>query len=77
MRNIRLESFMFTREALADVRAHLKPGGVFVMYNYFRQGWIVDRLSQGLRTTFGADPLIVTLPFQEEIRPRRGAVLRS
>jgi spermidine synthase len=67
--NIRLESFMFTREALADVRAHLKPGGVFVMYNYFRQGWIVDRLSQGLRDAFQADPLIVTLPFQQEIGP--------
>jgi spermidine synthase len=67
--NIRLESFMFTREAFADVRARLKPGGVFVMYNYFRQGWIVDRLNQGLRETFGADPLVVTLPFQAEILP--------
>jgi hypothetical protein len=67
--NIRLESFMFTREAFADVRARLKPGGVFVMYNYFRQGWIVDRLNQGLREAFGADPLIVTLPYQAEIQP--------
>ncbi|HEX5069276.1 MAG TPA: hypothetical protein VFV78_03600 [Vicinamibacterales bacterium] len=67
--NIRLESFMFTREAMADARAHLKPGGVFVMYNYFRQGWIVDRLSQGLHETFQSDPIILTLPFQDEIRP--------
>lgn len=67
--NIRLESFMFTREAFADVRARLTPGGVFVMYNYFRQGWIVDRLNRGLRETFGADPLVVTLPFQAEISP--------
>lgn len=65
--NIRLESFMFTREAFADVRARLKPGGTLVMYNYFRQGWIVDRLNQGLRETFGADPLVVTLPYQREI----------
>ena len=67
--NIRLESFMFTREAMADVRARLKPGGVFAMYNYFRQGWIVERLQQGLREEFGADPLIVTLPFRNEILP--------
>jgi spermidine synthase len=67
--NIRLESFMFTREAFEDVKARLKPDGMFVMYNYFRQGWIVERLSQGLRQAFGADPLIVTLPFRNEIRP--------
>ncbi len=66
--NIRLESFMFTREAFADARARLKPGGMLVIYNYFRQGWIVDRLSHGLRETFGADPLVLTLPFQDEIR---------
>ena len=67
--NIRLESFMFTREAFADARARLKPGGLLVMYNYFRQGWIVDRLTHGLRETFQSDPLVLTLPFQEEIRP--------
>lgn len=67
--NIRLESFMFTREAFADVRSRLKPDGLFVMYNYFRQGWIVDRLSQGLHDVFRADPLIVTLPYQAEISP--------
>ena len=52
--NIRLESFLFTQEAFTDVQTHLKPGGVFVMYNLFRQGWIVDRLSQELQSTFRA-----------------------
>src|SRR5262249_57435416 len=33
--NIRLESYLFTAEAFADVKARLKPGGLFVMYNYF------------------------------------------
>lgn len=67
--NIRLESFMFTREAFADARARLKPGGMLVMYNYFRQGWIVDRLNRGLTATFQSEPLVLTLPFQREIRP--------
>jgi spermidine synthase len=67
--NIRLESFMFTREAFADARARLKPGGLLVMYNYFRQGWIVDRLTHGLRETFLSDPLVLTLPYQDEILP--------
>ena len=43
--NIRLESYLFTTEAFADIQKRLRPGGVFVMYNYFRQGWIVSRLN--------------------------------
>ncbi len=67
--NIRLESFMFTRESFADVKRHLKPGGVFVISNYFRQGWIVARLQQALRDTFGNDPLVLTLPYSARIDP--------
>jgi len=67
--DIRLESYLFTREALADVRRHLKPGGIFVMYNYFREGWIVARLDQELKETFGTDPLILTFPYRPIIRP--------
>jgi spermidine synthase len=67
--NIRLESFLFTQEAFTDVQTHLKPGGVFVMYNLFRQGWIVDRLSQELQSTFGRSPLVFTLPFVDTIEP--------
>ena len=67
--NIRLESFLFTSEAFGDVQKHLKPGGVFVMYNLFRQGWIVDRLSQELQSTFGRPPLVFTLPFVDTIQP--------
>src|SRR4029077_1636081 len=33
--NLRLESFLFTEEAFVDVRARLKPGGVFAAYNYY------------------------------------------
>lgn len=70
--NIRLESYLFTREALADVRRHLKPGGVFVMYNYFRQGWIVARLSRMLEAAFGTQPLVLTLPYSPRIEMGRG-----
>jgi SAM-dependent methyltransferase len=67
--NIRLESYLFTREALADVKKRLKPDGVFLMYNYFRQGWIVARLEQGLTEEFGSKPLVLTLPYLKEIEP--------
>jgi len=69
--NIRLESYLFTRQAFADVRRHLKPDGLFVMYNYFRQGWIVARLHQGLTEAFGTAPLVLTLPYLETVAPEQ------
>ena len=67
--NIRLESYLFTRQAFADVKRCLKPDGAFVMYNYFRQGWIVSRLVKGIEEAFGAAPAVLTLPSQEVIKP--------
>ena len=68
--NIRLESFLFTRQAYEDVRRHLKPHGTFVIYNYFRQGWLAARLQQGLDEVFGANnSLVLTLPYREVIEP--------
>ena len=66
--NIRLESYLFTQEAFADVRRHLKPGGAFVVYNLFRQGWVVARLSESLTQVFEADPVVLNLPHRETIR---------
>src|SRR5208282_4691139 len=71
--NIRLESYLFTRQAFDDVRRHLKPGGVFAMYNYFRQGWIVARLKQGLEESFGESPVVLTLPYQKVVVPEAGS----
>jgi spermidine synthase len=70
--NIRLESFLFTRQTYEDVRRHLKPEGNFVIYNYFRQGWLAARLQKGLEEVFGAgNPLVLTLPYRKEIDPER------
>jgi SAM-dependent methyltransferase len=70
--NIRLESFLFTQQAFQDVRRCLKPGGQFVVYNYFRQGWIVGRIFASLQNVFGADPLVITLPARPAIEPESG-----
>lgn len=68
--NIRLESYLFTRQTFEDVRRHLKPDGTFVIYNYFRQGWLIARLQQGLEEVFGArNPLVLTLPYRKVIEP--------
>jgi SAM-dependent methyltransferase len=56
--NIRLESFLFTEEAFASVRDHLKPGGVFVVYNLYRQPWLIEKLGNELKDVFGASPLV-------------------
>ncbi|HEV8516042.1 MAG TPA: hypothetical protein VGQ47_00215, partial [Candidatus Limnocylindrales bacterium] len=58
--NIRLESFLFTEQAFASVRDHLADDGVFVLYNYYRQDWLVSKLSGMLETTFGHQPLVRT-----------------
>ncbi len=66
--NIRLESYLFTRQTFEDVRRHLKPEGTFVIYNYFRQGWLVARLQSGLEEVFGpSNPLCLTLPYRQQI----------
>jgi SAM-dependent methyltransferase len=63
--NIRLESYLFTQEAFADVKRLLKPDGIFVMYNNFRQGWIVERIAAMAERTFGCPPIVLGLPYQE------------
>jgi SAM-dependent methyltransferase len=65
--SVRLENFLFTREAFEEVKRTLKPDGVFAMYNYYRQGWLVIRLAAMARKTFGVEPLVVSLPHRDRI----------
>jgi len=55
---LRLESFLFTKQALIEARDHLAPGGVFAMYNYYRERWLVDRLANTLRQVYGHAPCL-------------------
>jgi spermidine synthase len=57
---IRLESFLFTEEAMASVRRHLKPDGAFAMYNYYREPWLIDRLAGTAGKVFGHAPCVDT-----------------
>jgi len=56
--SIRLESYLFTREAFTAARRHLAPGGAFSMYNYYRERWLVDRYAGTLQEVFGAAPCL-------------------
>src|ERR1700674_960515 len=67
--SLRLESFLFTKDAFQDVAARLRPGGVFAVYNFFRQGWIVGRIARMAEETFGSKPIVISLPYAAAIRP--------
>ena len=53
---VRLESYMFTEESFRAVRDHLSANGVLVIYNYFRERWLVDRLANTAAAAFGEEP---------------------
>ena len=55
---IRLESYLFTRESIEAVRRHLTERGGFAMYNYYRQGWLVDRYAGTVAAAFGHEPCV-------------------
>lgn len=57
---IRLETFLFTEEAMASVRRVLKPDGAFAMYNYYREPWLIDRLAGTAQKVFGHEPCVDT-----------------
>jgi len=56
--SLRLESYLFTREAFAEVRDHLADDGAFAVYNYFRERWLVDRFGEMLEEAFGRAPCL-------------------
>ena len=55
--SLRLESFLFTREAFEAVRSHLKPEGTFSMYNYYRPD-VFARYAATLTEVFGSRPCL-------------------
>ena len=55
---VRLESYMFTEESFRAVRDRLQPNGLLVVYNYFRERWLVDRLANTAAVAFGAEPRV-------------------
>jgi spermidine synthase len=58
---LRLESYLFTQEAMETARERLSPEGVFAMYNYYRQDWLLDRFGAMLTDVYGTEPCTTTL----------------
>lgn len=59
--SLRLESYLFTVKAMETARAHLAEGGVFAMYNYYREPWLIDRLAGTLAEVYGHPPCLDTV----------------
>ena len=68
--NLRLESFLFTQDSLAAARAALTPDGVLVLYNYYREPWLIEKLAGMVSRTFDRDSFVSTYGGQG-----RGAVI--
>ena len=59
--SIRLESYLFTKEAAETYKEHLDDGGVFAMYNFYREPWLVDRYAGTLEEAFGHSPCVTRI----------------
>ncbi len=58
--SLRLESFLLTQDAIASARSHLSSNGVVVLYNYYRQDWLVQKLATMAGNVFHQQPLVTT-----------------
>ncbi len=56
--SLRLESYLFTEEAFRQARHLLKPDGVFAMYNFFREEWLIERLAGMVHVAFEQSPCV-------------------
>ena len=56
--NLRLESFLFTAESFREVRDHLTVDGVFVLYNYYREDWLPQKIAAMLEAAFKSPPIV-------------------
>ena len=70
--SLRLESYLFTVQAMQSVRSHLRPDGAFTMYNYYLPG-VFDRYAETITRAFGHPPSVDLGP--PSAGPRRQGVL--
>jgi hypothetical protein len=58
--SLRLESFLFTEQALRSARDRLTPSGMIVLYNFYRETWLLRKLAGMLETATGQPPYVVS-----------------
>ncbi len=58
--NLRLESFLLTEESIQAARSRLTSNGMVVLYNYYREQWLIDKLANMAGHAFNQEPLVST-----------------
>ncbi len=58
--SLRLESFLFTEQSFAEARDHLTSDGVLVLYNYYREPWLLRKLAGMTEQAFGTPPYVLS-----------------
>lgn len=58
--NVRLDSFVFTRESFELARARLAPHGIMVVSHAVATPWFIERMRVTLTQAFGKPPIIVS-----------------
>ncbi len=56
--NLRLDNYVYTREALTQAKAHLAPGGVLWLNMWVPKHWVLEKFTRLLAGIFG-DSLVV------------------
>jgi hypothetical protein len=57
---LRLESFLLTQDSFATARTRLTNDGILVLYNYYRENWLVDKLANMAGHAFNQEPFVTT-----------------
>lgn len=65
---VRLEHYLFTQGAFQQVKRHLKPDGIFVIYNLFREPWLIQRIYSLLEKEWGPDNvMLIVVPSRKDL----------
>src|SRR5207245_4236122 len=58
--SLRLESVLLTQDAVAKARTRLTNNGILVLYNFYREDWLVEKLANMAGHAFNQEPLVST-----------------
>jgi hypothetical protein len=63
--NLRLDNYVYTREALQDARRAIDEGGLVAVFYSVQKPWLYERLYTTFRGAFGGESRIIRFPNEE------------
>ena len=66
--NTNLDSFLYTRESVGDIKKHLKEDGVMALSFYMIYDWIGAKIFRIIESEFATQPVIINYPLDWEHR---------